>query len=230
MNTSYDDVREALSEKVTARVQFLPCDNVWSPKRTRDLMTCLEDCLIGVTLSGRGLLFPSVIPEFLSYTRISLGRTNPKGAIAVENESSPDHLIRMESTGGLAYSWMDPGGHGGDNQEWRSWTDEKNGLVPDDAGGNSTVTFEMKDVPRVVVMALVDAIGGEDIRNELVSSDHPSFESILWVPFTFFDKEKVEERKKYIKEYYENEEARPSKKTKKHVLATATGSVVNRVG
>jgi hypothetical protein len=185
MDTTYDHIRDSLSEVVTGDVHFLPCGNDWSPKRQRDLMHHLEDALIGLKASDRGKDYFGFVPEVMACAvRVSLGRS-AEGAIAVEFDNGTTHLIRGAKVGdgfpGLG--WMDPGLHG-DAHKWRTWIDKTNKLNPD-SYGHSIVKFRFNSIPRFVVMALVDAVVLEDQGNRVITTDHPPFSSILWEAFNF---------------------------------------------
>lgn len=203
MDTTYEDVCKSLSEGVTGEVHFLPCGNDWSPKRQKDLMHHLEDALIGLKGSDRGVNYFHFVPDVLGCAfRVSLGR-RAEGAIAVEFDNGTTHLIRGAKVGdgfpGLR--WMDPGLHG-DAHKWRTWSDKTNKLNPD-SYGHSIVKFRFNLIPRFVVMALVDAVVLEDQGNRVITTDHPPYSSILWEAFNFpIDREGFDKMKEHNREWF----------------------------
>ena len=219
MDTTCEDVCEDLSEIILEQVHvdFLPCGNEWSPRRMRGLMIRLENSLVSLRESCR-----NYVPHQLHPFRISLSR-KPGSAISIEFTDGPAIFIRNSQ-----FPWMNPGPYG-DADAWRSWESMTNKIVPDDAG-HHIVSFRMRKVPRFILMAMVDAVFCENVRNRVISSDHPPLTSILWEAFNVrIGRDQLDRAKKEYRERFDVDprskkddevaggQERPSKKSKRSV-------------
>ena len=173
MNITYSDLEDALVELVDCKVEFLPPNNNWSKSKQKNLMLGLEKFLTIVKESSFRIGFLSGGFE------VSVGH-NSGGSIAINAPSEPEYVIKSYNCNPCQFDWMDAGKGG--NNKWRTWTNTDNFVTPDECG-HSIIKFYMRNVPRVIAMAYVNAIYDENYRNLIITSEHPPPRNILWEAF-----------------------------------------------